>query len=106
MWQACAKGGSRQEGRCESVSFSVEPRDDLFQVADHSPPAVGGALVETLVFRPEARLLHAHERAGLRRRKRPRDDSSRSRRCLFARSVPAIGTHNIIEVIDIIHLYE
>src|SRR6266446_4220217 len=75
---------------CESVSLSVQPRDHLLQVADHSLPAVACALVETPVFRSEARLLHAHKRAGLRRRQRPRDDSPRSRRCLFGRSVPAM----------------
>src|SRR6478672_198904 len=71
--------------------MSVEPCGHLFQCCDHLLPAKAGALVEALVLRAEPGLLHAHERAGFGRRQRPGDDGLEPVRCLFARSVPAIG---------------
>ena len=60
---------------CERhAAVSVQPRGHSFQRADHPLPAVGRALVEGLVFGPEARLLHAHVRAAFGRRQRPGDD--------------------------------
>src|SRR5258708_37903660 len=76
MWQACARG-SRQEAL--RVLLSIQPRDHPFHLAGHSLPAVARALVETLVFRPEARLLHAYKRAAFHRCQRPRDDRLRPR---------------------------
>src|SRR5262245_48907869 len=84
----CSMGGRKVS--VKSTSFSVQPCDRPFQAANHSLPAVGCALIEALVFRTEARLLHAHKRAAFRRRQRPRDDGLWSRRRLFARGAPAI----------------
>src|SRR5262252_1807364 len=74
-----------------SISCSVEPRDHPFQPANETLPPVTRTLVEALVFRPEARLLHAHEDAALCRRQRPGNDGPQSVRCLLAGRVPAIG---------------
>src|ERR1700687_5301782 len=67
-----------------SMPTLLEPGDNSFQATDELLPAVVRALVGMLLIRPEARLLHAHERSAARRKQRPNDDA------LQPQSVPAI----------------
>jgi hypothetical protein len=73
---AYVRRGSRET--IEPSVLSAQPRDHPFQAADEPLPAVARALVVGLLFGPEARLLHAHEDAALRRRQRPSNDGLRS----------------------------
>src|SRR6516162_4539990 len=78
------------DGRVICFILSPAPRPSA-PTADVPLPAVVCALTVGFVFGSEARLLHAHETAALRRRQCPGDDGLQSTRRLFARRVPAIG---------------
>src|SRR6516162_5653743 len=73
------------------LPLSAEPCSYPLQASEIALPAIVCSLVVGFVFRPEARLLHAHENALLRRRQRPRDDRLEAARRFSARRVPAVG---------------